>query len=157
MIIINKVGPLHNAADRDHCLKYMVAVVLLKGASIETADYQDESPWASDPRVDTLRGKMVLEEDPQMTTDYHNPEIRSLANAIRVTLVDGTELDEVVVDFPVGHVRREETMAAVREKTRKNLGLKLPGERVEKILELAGSEEFEKLPVREFVDLLVPE
>ncbi|PYI00541.1 putative 2-methylcitrate dehydratase [Aspergillus sclerotiicarbonarius CBS 121057] len=157
MIIINKVGPLHNAADRDHCLKYMVAVVLLKGAQIETEDYQDASPWATDPRVDELRGKITLEEDPQMTRDYHNPEIRSLANALRVTLADGTELDEVVVDFPVGHVRREETLEAVREKTKRNLGLKLSGERVDKILGLAGGDEFDKLPVREFVDLLVPE
>ncbi|PYH93830.1 putative 2-methylcitrate dehydratase [Aspergillus ellipticus CBS 707.79] len=157
MIIINKNGPLHNAADRDHCLKYMVAVVLLKGAPIDTADYQDGSPWATDPSVETLRSKITLEEDPQMTRDYHNPEIRSLANALSVTLSDGVELDEVVVDFPVGHVRREETMAAVQEKTRRNLGLLLAGDRVESILGLAHGESFGDVPVREFIDLFVPE
>ncbi|THC93908.1 hypothetical protein EYZ11_006626 [Aspergillus tanneri] len=156
MIIINKQGPLHNAADRDHCLKYMVAVVLLKGAPIDTADYQDSSPWASDPRVDALRNKITLHEDLQMTRDYHNPEIRSLANAICVTLEDGTQLAEVVVDFPVGHVRREETKAAVKEKTRRNLALKLPKERVERILSLAEEEEFLSLPVHAFVDMFIP-
>lgn len=49
MIIINKQGPLHNAADRDHCLQYMVAVTLLKGSQIETEDYQNDSPWAQIP------------------------------------------------------------------------------------------------------------
>ena len=58
--IINKPGPLRNAADRDHCLQYMMAVVLLKGAVIEPMDYMDSSPWAVDPRIDRLRGLMEV-------------------------------------------------------------------------------------------------
>ncbi|MCH3754021.1 2-methylcitrate dehydratase, partial [Campylobacter coli] len=29
--IIDKQGPLHNPADRDHCVQYMVAIALLHG------------------------------------------------------------------------------------------------------------------------------
>ncbi|RLL95233.1 hypothetical protein CFD26_104052 [Aspergillus turcosus] len=104
MIIINKLGPLHNAADRDHCLRYMIAVVLLKGSPITTADYQDNSPWARDPRVESLRSITTMEEDPAFTRDYHDPQCRSVANALEVTLRDGTKLEQVV-QFPLGHVR----------------------------------------------------
>lgn len=153
MIIINKQGPLHNAADRDHCLQYMVAVVLLKGSQIETEDYQDNSPWAKDPRVEELRSKITMREDPQMTEDYHNPEIRSLANALEVTFKDGSQLDDVVVDFPEGHVRRNETLDLVRAKTKKNLALKLPLEKVEQILTMTQSGDFFQMPVNEFIDM----
>src|SRR5574338_389257 len=46
--IIDKKGPLHNPADRDHCIQYMTAVGLLKG-TLTAADYEDEV--ARDPRV----------------------------------------------------------------------------------------------------------
>ena len=41
--IINRPGFLRNAADRDHCLQYVMAVVLLKGSVISTLDYVDDS------------------------------------------------------------------------------------------------------------------
>ncbi|GME65886.1 2-methylcitrate dehydratase [Neofusicoccum parvum] len=154
MIIINKQGPLHNPADRDHCLKYMVAVVLLKGAQIDTEDYQDSSPWASDPRVEELRSKSTMVEDKQFTADYHNPEIRSLTNAVQVTMKDGTELEDVVVEFPLGHFRRPESVPMVYEKAKRNLSLKLVPEKVDAVLSLAQNDE--KLlatPVNDFLDL----
>src|SRR5262249_21262837 len=55
--IINKTGPLHNPADRDHCLQYMVAVALLKG-DLTAEDYEDAA--AADPRIDRLRSRMVV-------------------------------------------------------------------------------------------------
>src|SRR5207302_3006358 len=39
--IIDKSGPLHNPADRDHCLQYMVAVALLFGEL--TADHYEDT------------------------------------------------------------------------------------------------------------------
>lgn len=69
--IIDKKGPLHNPADRDHCLQYMIAVPLLYGR-LTAADYEDEI--ANDPRIDILREKMSTREDPQFTQDYHDPE-----------------------------------------------------------------------------------
>ncbi|KAF9634884.1 putative 2-methylcitrate dehydratase protein [Lasiodiplodia theobromae] len=156
MIIINKSGPLHNPADRDHCLKYMVAVVLLKGAQIETEDYQDASPWAKDPRVEELRAKTTMVEDEQFTRDYHNTEIRSLTNAVQVTMKDGTALDDVVVEFPLGHFRRPESVPLVYEKARRNLGLKLAPEKVDAVLKLAEDDEkFLATPVNDFLDMFV--
>lgn len=38
--------------------------------------------------------------------DYHDPEKRSIGNALLVKLNDGTVLDEVEVEYPVGHKRR---------------------------------------------------
>ena len=38
--------------------------------------------------------------------DYHDPEKRSIGNALLVELNDGTVLDEVEVEYPVGHKRR---------------------------------------------------
>lgn len=70
-IIIDKEGPLRNAADRDHCLQYMIAVVLLKGSVIETVDYLDNSPWATDPRMDILREMMTVQEDERFTGSYY--------------------------------------------------------------------------------------
>ncbi|KZF20974.1 2-methylcitrate dehydratase [Xylona heveae TC161] len=156
MIIINKSGPLHNAADRDHDLRYMVAVVLLKGAQIDTKDYQDESAWATDPRVEELRRKITVVEEPQFTQDYHNIHIRSLTNAIQITLSDGTWLDEEVVEFPDGHVKSPNTLALVREKAVQNLGLKFNNDRVKEIIELVDSSTFDEVLVSDFIDLFTP-
>lgn len=154
MIIINKDGPLHNPADRDHCLRYMVAVVLLKGKQIETEDYQDASPWASDPRVEELRRKMTMEEDESFTADYHDPDKRCITNALKVTMKDGTELEDVVVEYPLGHFRRPESIALVYEKARRNLSLKLAPGKVDAILQLAQDDaKFHDTPVNDFLDL----
>ncbi|PCH39908.1 2-methylcitrate dehydratase [Wolfiporia cocos MD-104 SS10] len=116
MTIIDKTGPLHNAADRDHCMRYMVAVTLLKGDWPRVEDYADESTWARDPRVDALRAKMTMEEDPQMTRDYHDQRARKGATAIGVTMEDGTVIDEVLVERPIGHPARAETIDHTKDK-----------------------------------------
>ncbi len=84
--IISKSGPLHNPADRDHCLQYMVAVALLHGDL--KADYY-ENEFANDPRIDKLREKMHVEEDKQYSHDYLDPEKRSIANSIQIFFKDG--------------------------------------------------------------------
>lgn len=53
--IIDKSGPLHNFADRDHTIQYMVAVPLIFGR-LTTEDYSDKV--AADPRIDALREKV---------------------------------------------------------------------------------------------------
>lgn len=156
MIIINKRGSLHNPADRDHCLRYMVAVVLLKGAQIETADYQNDSPWAVDERVEALRQKITMAEDPSFTRDYHDPNVRSVANALSVTLNDGTELSEVMIPYPLGHVRREDTLERVHLKAVKNLKLRLPEDRVEAIMSRLMSADFSSLPACQFISMFRP-
>ena len=52
--IIDKKGPLGNPADRDHCMQYIVAVVLIFGR-LTALDYEDLV--AADPRIDALREK----------------------------------------------------------------------------------------------------
>jgi len=96
---------LNNPADRDHCIQYMIAVPLIYGR-LTAVDYEDNV--AADPRIDILRDKMDCVEDQQFTKDYHDPEKRSIANALTVELKDGTVLDEVKVEYPIGHKRRRE-------------------------------------------------
>jgi 2-methylcitrate dehydratase len=152
--IIDKKGPLNNPADRDHTIQYMVAVPLIFGR-LTAADYEDNV--ASDPRIDALREKIVCVEDPQFTKDYHDPAKRSIANALTVTLDNGTVLDEVIVEYPIGHrLRREEGIPKLLEKFRINLARKFPEKQQQNILAL--SLDYQKListPVNEFVDAMV--
>jgi 2-methylcitrate dehydratase len=101
--IIDKTGPLHNPADRDHCLQYMTAIGLLFGG-LNADHYEDET--AKDPRVDALRSKMVVEEDPRYTREYLEPDKRSIANAVQVFFADDSATEKVEVEYPVGHRRR---------------------------------------------------
>ena len=64
--IIDKTGPLANYADRDHCIQYMVAVPLLFGR-LTAQDYTDAV--AIDPRIDALRGRTVVMENPRFTQE----------------------------------------------------------------------------------------
>ncbi|GGI75912.1 bifunctional 2-methylcitrate dehydratase/aconitate hydratase [Legionella impletisoli] len=132
--IISKKGKLYNPADRDHCLQYMVAVALLKG-DLKAQDYEDEV--ASDPRIDELREKMVVEENEQFSKDYHNPEKRSIANSIKIIFKDGTESDLVTVEYPIGHRRRrEEGIPVLKDKFKQNLNSYFNEEKTEQIFEL---------------------
>jgi len=153
--IIDKKGPLHNPADRDHCIQYMIAVPLLHGR-LTAADYEDSV--AADLRIDALREKMETVEDPQFTLDYHDPEKRSIANALTVTLADGTILDEEVVEYPIGHKRRRsDGIPLLIEKYRTNLARVFPAKRQQEILDVSlDMERLAAMPVNAFVDLLVP-
>jgi 2-methylcitrate dehydratase PrpD len=103
--IIDKRGPLHNPADRDHCIQYMTAVGLIKG-NLTAADYEDGV--AADPRIDALRDQMEIVEEPRYTRDYLDPDKRSISNALQVTFKDGTSTPVVEVEYPVGHRRRRQ-------------------------------------------------
>ncbi|KGE16086.1 bifunctional 2-methylcitrate dehydratase/aconitate hydratase [Sphingobacterium deserti] len=117
--IIDKKGPLHNPADRDHCLQYMIAIPLLFGR-LTAEDYEDHI--AQHLEIDVLRDKMVCHEDPSFTVDYHDPDKRAIANGLTITLQDGTVLPEVVVHYPMGHPRRrEEGIPKLIEKYQRNL------------------------------------
>lgn len=152
--IIDKKGPLNNPADRDHCIQYMMAVPLLFGR-LTAADYEDNV--ASDPRIDILRDKMECVEDPQFTKDYHDPEKRSIANALTVELKDGTIMEEVVVEYPIGHKRRrEEGIPELIKKYKINLARIFPEKKQRVILE--NSLDYSRLihtPVHVFVDRMV--
>jgi 2-methylcitrate dehydratase len=101
--IIDKQGPLANPADRDHCLQYMVAVPLIFGR-LTAADYENQI--AADPRIDALRAKMGVWENPQFTRDYYDPSKRSIGNAVQVSFADGSATERIAVEYPIGHRRR---------------------------------------------------
>ena len=152
--IIDKKGPLANPADRDHCIQYMMAVPLLFGR-LTAADYENEV--ARDPRIDALRARIECVEDPQFTRDYLDPEKRSIANAVTVRLKDGRTLDEVVVEYPIGHRRRrQEGIPLLLEKFRRNLARRFPEKQQNAIAELSlDRARLERTPVNEYVDLYV--
>jgi 2-methylcitrate dehydratase len=132
--IIDKTGPLHNPADRDHCLQYMAAIGLIFGTL--TADHYEDAT-AKDPRVDALRAKMVVQEDPRYTREYLEADKRSIANALQVFFTNGTKTDKVEVEYPVGHRRRRpEGIPLLIKKFQANAATRFPAERVQKILHL---------------------
>ena len=61
---------------------------------------------AADPRIDALRAKIYCVEEKRFSVEYHDPAKRSIGNALLVELNDGTILDEVEIEYPVGHKRR---------------------------------------------------
>jgi 2-methylcitrate dehydratase len=152
--IIDKSGPLDNPADRDHCIQYMTAIGLIFG-DLNADHYENEA--AADVRVDALRDVMMVVEDPRYTSEYLDPDKRSIANAIQVTFKDGTSTDKVAVEYPLGHRRRrEEAIPRLIDKLRHNLGTRLPAERVERALALAeDATQLESMPVPEFVELFL--
>lgn len=152
--IIDKKGPLVNPADRDHCIQYMVAIPLIFG-QLTAMDYEDDV--ASDPRIDALRQKITCVEEPQFTRDYHDPEKRSIANALRVVLANGDVLEETV-EYPIGHRRRrEEGLPLLAEKFKTNLARRFPEAQRERILEVSlDAKRLDGMPVNEYVDLYLP-
>jgi 2-methylcitrate dehydratase len=152
--IIDKSGPLTNPADRDHCLQYMVAVGLLKGG-LSAADYEDAA--AADPRIDQLRSRMVVTEDPKFTKDYLDPAKRSIGNAVQVLFRDGRSTDKVTVEYPIGHRRRRaEGVPLLLAKFEKNLRTRLAPPAAERVLQAtADPARLEQMPVQDFVGLFV--
>jgi 2-methylcitrate dehydratase len=112
--IIDKTGPLANPADRDHCLQFMVAVALISG-TLRAEDYEDAN--AADPRIDALRSRMRVRENPAFTADYYAPDRRYIGNAVQVHFEDGTSTPRVQIDVPLGHrERRAEALPLLRAK-----------------------------------------
>ncbi|MCS3508661.1 bifunctional 2-methylcitrate dehydratase/aconitate hydratase [Achromobacter sp. JUb104] len=150
--IIDKKGPLNNPADRDHCIQYMVAVPVLFGR-LTAGDYEDEV--ARDPRIDILRDKIVCVEDPAYTRDYHDPDKRSIANALTVEFNDGSRLDEIVCEYPIGHKRRRaDGIPLLEAKFRTNLARMFAAKQQRRILEVSLDQKaLEAMPVHEYVDL----
>ena len=152
--IIDKVGPLANPADRDHCLQYMVAVPLIFGR-LTAADYEDGV--AADARIDALRAKMQVRENPTFTQEYYAPDKRYIGNAVQVLFKDGNMSRRVAVDFPVGHrKRRAEGMPVLMKKFETSVSAQFDASRARGIIELcADRARLESFKVDEFVALLV--
>lgn len=151
--IINKTGPLHNPADRDHCLQYMIAIGLLFG-DLKAEHYEDGI--AADPRIDLLRAKMHVEESPQFSKDYLDTEKRSIANALQIYFTDGSCTEKVIVEYPIGHKRRREAgIPLLIEKFEKNLSKHFPDKKIQELIALfLNQQKLEDMPVNEFIELV---
>ncbi|PNY25522.1 2-methylcitrate dehydratase [Tolypocladium capitatum] len=153
-IIDKQFKPMDNFADRDHCIQYMCAVMLTFGR-LEATDYTDGGEAATSELVESLRRKIKCVEDPKYTLDYHDPKLRTISNALTVELNDGTVLDEVVVEAPLGHrLRREEAKPVILDKYKRHLAPHLPEARVRELVTLGlDPKKLESMSVDEYVDL----
>ncbi|KJK60598.1 prpD [Aspergillus parasiticus SU-1] len=149
-LIINKRGPLGNPAERDHCMQFVVALALLKGGVPEVGDYQDESCWVKSQALESLRERVVVVPDDRLTADYLDLEKKSIGSGLKVCLCDGTVLPEVLVEYPIGHVRNPKTSAAVRDKFVRNMRLVFSDAHIAKVL---AAVEDDEMSISEFVNL----
>ena len=152
--IIDKTGPLDNPADRDHCLQYMVAIPLIYG-ELTARHYEDEV--AGDPRIDALRDRMEVRENPQFTVDYMDPEKRAIGNAVQVHFKDGSATERVEVPYPIGHRRRRrEAVPPLEEKFERHLAARLSPGQCRTILDACASRDsLEPIRVGTFMDAWV--
>ncbi|KAM7193750.1 MmgE/PrpD family domain containing protein [Rhypophila sp. PSN 637] len=155
-IIDKQFKPMDNFADRDHCIQYMCSVMLVFGR-LTAGDYTDGSEAATSPLVESLRKKIKCVEDPQFTKDYHDPALRTISNALTVELNDGTVLDEVVIEAPLGHrLRRDEAKPHILAKYKRHLEPHYTADKVKKLVELSQNPaRLEAMPIDEYVDLYV--
>jgi 2-methylcitrate dehydratase len=151
--IIDKTGPLANPADRDHCLQYMVAVALLTG-TLRAEDYEDAV--AADPRIDALRARTQVRENPAFTLDYYAPDKRYIGNAVQVRFNDGTSTPRVRVDVPLGHrERRVEGLPLLRAKFERAVDGHFPAAQAPSVRALfEDPQRLDAMPVGEFMAAL---
>lgn len=154
--IISKTGPLNNFADRDHCLQYIIAVGLIYGEL--TADhYSDEI--AIDKNIDILRELMIVEEDKNFTNDYYDLEKRAIPNSLKIYFNDGSSLDKITVEYPIGHrIRRDEGIEKLLAKFNASLPLVFNKNEIENINSLELNNNFDlvkNMAVDEFIDYFV--
>lgn len=153
--IISKSGDLANPADRDHCIQYMVAVPLIFGDLV--AEHYENEFHQQNPLIDQLRAKMHVEEDQRYSQEYHDPDKRSIANAIQIFFKDGSSSEKVEVEYPIGHRRRRaEGIPVLEQKFKRNLATRFVPQRVSQIVQLCQDQSaLEATAVHEFMDLLV--
>ena len=99
---------------------------------------------------------MVCSEEPAFTADYHDPEKRSIANSLIVSLRDGSSFTETV-EYPLGHRRRRtEGIPLLEAKFRTNLARRFTPQKQQAILDVSLNQlELERMPVNQYVDLYV--
>ncbi|KAJ5722240.1 2-methylcitrate dehydratase [Penicillium malachiteum] len=155
-IIDKQFKAMDNFADRDHCVQYMVATMLVFNR-LTASDYADGSEAATSPLLEDLRKRIRCVEDEQFTKDYHDPSKRTIPNALTVTLNDGTVLEEVVVEAPLGHrLRREEAKPEILAKYKRHLQAHFDQARIDELLKVGWDrQQLENFEVDKYVDLYV--
>ena len=117
-------------------------------------DYADDV--AADPRIDRLRARMQVTEEPRYTALLRDRAIGANPNAIEIVYRDGTRSRRVEVEFPVGHPRRRsEGIALLIRKFEVNLARRYAPDRQREIMNLClDPARLAATPVNEFTDLL---
>jgi 2-methylcitrate dehydratase len=130
----------------------MVAIPLLMGR-LTAEDYTDAV--AADPRIDALRARMEVTENPRFTLDYFDPDKRYIGNSVEVVFRDGSSTGKVSVDVPIGHrERRGEGVPVLLRKFEAAVRGQLPARKVDQLLALTGdTSRFEATPIHRFIDL----
>ena len=134
----------------------MTAIGLMKGDLI-AEDYEDDV--ASDPRVDQLREKMVIEEDTRYSKEYLESDKRSISNALQIFFNDGSSTEKIEAEYPIGHRRRrEQGIPLLVDKFERNLKTQFSESRVKSIMSLCADQKaLEQTPVTDFMNLMVAE
>lgn len=100
---------------------------------------------------------MTTVENKQYSTDYLDPEKRSIANAVQVFYKDGTHSEKIAVEYPIGHRRRRnEGIPLLKEKFINNLKTRFPAGQAERINALLNDpRQLSGTPVPDFMELFV--
>jgi 2-methylcitrate dehydratase len=132
----------------------MTAIALIFGTL--TADHYEDA-CAADPRIDALRAKMLVREEPRYSADYLDPDKRSIANAVQISFTDGAHTARIEVEYPIGHRRRRaEGVPLLLEKFERNAATQFNDERTAKILALFRDRpRLKAMRVFEFMELLI--
>lgn len=149
-IIANK-EKLQNPSDRDHSLEYILAISLLNG-DLNTEYYSDEY-HEKHPEIDSLIRKMRVTENKRYSSDYLDPEKRSVSNEVQLIFEDGTESEKVAVEYPVGHkFRRGEVRSVIDRKFENNLKSRFDKEKVAELKQLFDdSSSLMNMDIRDFM------
>ena len=153
--LLSKKGALYNAADRDHCIQYMVAASLVFGELIP--EHYRDSFHTEHPMLDELRAKVELVEVDEYSEGYYDPEKRSIANAVQVFFNDGASTKKIAIEYPIGHrCRRDEAVPLLEQKFKSNLSTRFTEARCSEIFDLCVNQsQLEAAYVNEFMDLFV--
>ena len=132
----------------------MTAIGLLTGDLIAEDSEYDGAAYT---RVDKIRDLMVVEEDNRYSAEYHEPDKRSIANAVQVFFKDGSSTEKIEVEYPIGHRRRRAAgIPLLEKKFANNLRVRFPVNQAERIYELCIDQgRLLETPVNEFMDYLV--
>lgn len=152
MQIIDKVGPLRNPADRDHCMQYMVAVALYSG-NLTIQDFHE--PMASNVDVQLLREKITCHERTQFTESYYDPDKMAIPNALFIKCINGKGEFYEQIEFPLGHInRRTECLPALKQKFCLNLSESHLAIKADILTEvITSSSKLDNMTINEFLSL----
>ena len=95
----------------------------------------------------------MIREEEQFTKDYLDPDKKTISSGVSIYLADGTILDEVLVEYPVGHKKHPQTLKRVGQKFNSIIALMFTEAEIMKIIDVV--ESGDNTPVADFVDLLV--